>query len=115
MKIDILRLFSLKNQIAIKGVMPIITAFRTPFWLEDKRWYAKFQYVVNNEGPLFVITSLVNESVAFFRKSEKKFIQFFTFTRKEDDGSKIRNVWNAILNLSDITEAISFRQVGFIR
>ena len=33
------------------NIKSIIGAFRTPFWIKDKCWYAKFQYVVNNEGP----------------------------------------------------------------
>jgi hypothetical protein len=95
------------------NIKPIIAAFRTPFWLEDKCWYVRFQYVINNEGSRFIIHSFINGHVDFFQHFEKGFISYFTSTTKDDDGPRMHNVWNAIFNLPDVSEAISFRQVSF--
>jgi len=94
------------------NIKPIIAAYRTPFWLEHKCWYVRFQYVINNEGSRFIIHSSINGHVDFFQHFEKGFITYFTSTTKDDDGPRMHNVWNAIFNLPDVMEAISFRQVS---
>jgi hypothetical protein len=38
-------------------------------------------------------------------------ISFFTSTRKDDDGARMHNLWNALFNLPKVMEAINFRKV----
>lgn len=96
-------------------IKSIIAAFRTPFWLEYTRWYAQFQYVRNKKGSLFTISSHVNEPEDLFPTYDKNIIQFSHFTRRNDDGLKMRTIVDAVFNLHGITEAIRFHQVDFIR
>jgi hypothetical protein len=96
----------------LSNIKSIIAAFRTPFWIKDKCWYAKFQYVSNNEGSRFVIQSSINGHVDFFQSFENGFMLYFTSTTKNDNGPKMPNQWNAIFNLPEIKQAISFRQVS---
>jgi hypothetical protein len=93
------------------SIKSIIAAFRTSFWLQYKCWYAKFQYVINDEGSRFIISSSINGHVDFFQNFDKGFISYFTSTTKDDDGPGMRNVWNALFNLPDVMEAIGFRKV----
>ncbi len=93
------------------NIKSIIGAFRTPFWIKDKCWYAKFQYVVNNEGSRFLIQSSINGYIDLFQRFETGFILYFTSTTKNDSGPKMPNQWNAIFNLPDIREAINSRRV----
>ena len=86
-------------------IKTLIAAFRTPFWLQYKHWYTKFQYVINNHGARFIISSLINEHRDLFDKLKKDFLLFFTSTREDDHG------WNANFNLSDMEQAILSAQV----
>jgi hypothetical protein len=94
------------------SIKSIIAAFRTPFWLEYKCWYVKFQYLINNEGSRFIIDSSINGHVDFFQNFEKGFISYFTSTTKDDNEPTMQNVWNALFDLPEVMEAIHFRKVS---
>jgi len=78
----------------------IISAFRTPFWLEYKRWYIKFQYVKNNERSQIILKSSINANTEFFEDRDHGLISYFTYTTKNDDRLKMNSVWNARFNFS---------------
>lgn len=89
-------------------IKTLIGAFRTPFWLEYKHWYTKFQYVIHSHGTRFIISSLINKHEHFFDKLKKDFLLFSTSTKEDNHG---HDAWNAIFNLPDIEQAILSGQV----
>ncbi|CAF1247954.1 unnamed protein product [Rotaria sp. Silwood1] len=93
----------------LRGIQSIIAAFRTSFWLEHKRWYVIFQYVINDEGSRLILYSSIDGHVDFGQNFQKGFISYFTSTTKNDDKPNIQNMWNALFNLTDVKQAISFR------
>ncbi|CAF1338599.1 unnamed protein product [Adineta steineri] len=92
------------------NIKSIIAAFRTPFWLQYKCWYMHFKYVINNEGAQFIINSSIDGYVNLYQEFETGLISYFTSTRKDDDGPKMHNVWSAIINLPEVTQAICSRR-----
>ncbi|UJR38731.1 hypothetical protein I4U23_031396 [Adineta vaga] len=94
----------------LTNIKSIIAAFRTPFWLQYKCWYMRFNYVINNEGAQFIINSSINGHVNIFQNFQNGFISYCTSTRKDDDGPNMHNTWNVIINLPEVTEAIRSRR-----
>ncbi|CAF1451028.1 unnamed protein product, partial [Rotaria sp. Silwood1] len=93
----------------LRSMQSIIAAYRTSFWIEHKRWYVIFQYVINDEGSRLILYSSIDGHVDFWQNFKKGFISYFTSTTKDDDKPNMQNMWNALFNLTDIEQAISFR------
>jgi hypothetical protein len=80
-----------------------------------------FNNAINDEGSFFTLRSSMNtniesfQNIDSFQNLEKGFISYTTSTTKDDDGPKMRSVWNALFNLPEVTQAIACRKVSITR
>ncbi|CAF5111544.1 unnamed protein product, partial [Rotaria sp. Silwood1] len=51
----------------LRSMQSIIAAYRTSFWIEHKRWYVIFQYVINDEGSRLILYSSIDGHVDFWQ------------------------------------------------
>jgi hypothetical protein len=98
-----------------EAIESILTAFCTPFWLEDKRWFITCQLIadsVSNSGLiLYSSEGIWNEFPFNVRDS---ILSYFTFTTKYDNATNMSSKWYIHSNLARMVEAVSSKKI-FVR
>jgi hypothetical protein len=95
-----------------KAIESILTAFRTPFWLEDKRWFITCQLIANNDSNAGLILYTSEETLNEFPFNVRESIlSYFTFTTRDDNASNMSSKWYARSNLTRMVEVICSNKV----
>jgi hypothetical protein len=95
----------------VKDIEPIINAFRTPFWLEQKRWYITCKYINDEARSDILLYSPADSNIDFPDNFVPGILSYSTSTAKNDDITKTSSTWSARLNLAEMIDAISSHQV----
>ncbi|CAF1269728.1 unnamed protein product [Rotaria sordida] len=77
-----------------ESIESILTAFRTPFWLDDKRWFITCQLIadnVSNSG--LILYSSEGTWTEFPFNTRESILSYFTFTRKDDNAANMSSKW----------------------
>ncbi|CAF3906917.1 unnamed protein product [Rotaria sordida] len=73
-----------------EAIESILTAFRTPFWLQDKRWLITCQLItdnVSNSG--LILYSSEGTWNEFPFNTRESILSYFTFTTKDDNAANM--------------------------
>jgi hypothetical protein len=93
----------------------ILTAFRTPFWLEDKHWFITCQIVVDNVSNSGLVVYSSEETWNEFPFNVRETIlSYFTFITKDDNVVNMSSKWYVRSNLPRMVEAICPKKVFVI-
>jgi len=93
----------------------ILTAFRTPFWLEDKRWFITCQIVADNVSNSGLVVYSSEETWNDFPFNVRETIlSYFTFITKNDNVVNMSSKWYVRSNLPRMVEAICSKKVFVI-
>jgi hypothetical protein len=95
----------------VKQIQPIINAFRTSFWIEEKRWYVTCKYINNDVRCDIMLYSSPDSTTNFPDNFLPGTISYSTSTISNDIIAKTDSTWSARLNLSAMKDAISSHQV----
>jgi hypothetical protein len=95
----------------VRDIEPIINAFRTPFWIEQKRWYVTCKYINDGARSDIMLYSPSDPSIDFPGNFLPGNLSYSTSTTKNDDITITSSTWSTRLNLSAMTDAISSHQV----
>ncbi|CAF1444846.1 unnamed protein product, partial [Rotaria sordida] len=89
-----------------EAIESILAAFRTPFWLEDKRWFITCQLIadnVSNSG--LILYSSEGTWNEFPFNTRENALSYFTFTTKDDNAANMNSKWYVRSDLARMAAA----------
>ena len=95
----------------VQDIELIINAFRTSFWLKEKRWYITCKYINTDTRTGIMLYSSIASSTDFPDNLSPGILSYSTSTTKNDDIANMISTWNARLNLSAMNDAIFLHKV----
>jgi hypothetical protein len=95
----------------VQDVEAILHAFRTPFWLKEKRWYVTCKYI-NDEGRAgLMLYSPPTSNMDFPDNLWAGILSYSMSTTEADDQVQTISTWNARLDLSAMHHEITSEKV----
>ena len=98
----------------IKDIQMIIDAFRTSFWLEDKRWFITCKYNRNASKSDITFYSSKDFHSEFPDNLDQGILSYYSSPTTIDDTSKITNLCSVRVNVTDMITAITLNEVFLI-
>ncbi|CAF1337887.1 unnamed protein product [Rotaria sordida] len=98
-----------------EAIESILTAFRTPFWLQDKRWLITCQLItdnVSNSG--LILYSSEGTWNEFPFNTRESILSYFTFTTKDDNAANMSSKWYVRSDLARMVAAVCSKKIRHI-
>ncbi|CAF4287981.1 unnamed protein product [Rotaria socialis] len=98
------------DQAIIENIESIIGAFRTPFWLENKRWFVTLRYIYDDLHSNIILYSSKDSCTNLSDHSCLDKISYVISTTINHNAAQTNTLWSARLNLAKMMTAVPFNE-----
>ncbi|CAF1141273.1 unnamed protein product [Adineta ricciae] len=88
----------------------LVNAFRTPFWLQLKRWYVTCLYTADGTKPMLSLYSRSDSYNNFPDNMSRGYLSYSTSTTENDNVIDMNINWKVRLNASDVVGSIGLHE-----